>query len=86
MVTTSAVRHQNAPTPSTFFYPVTPSDSEDFNFLAAIYVGTAGNVAAVREDGTAVTFTAVPAGSVLPILCRRVNATGTTASNIVAME
>ena len=65
---------------------VTPSDSTDFDVLTrAIYVGGAGNVVAVRRDGTTVTFTGVPAGSVLPIACRRINSTSTTATSIVAL-
>jgi len=66
---------------------VTPSDSTDLTTLArAIYVGGAGNVVAVQHDGTAVTFTAVPAGTVLPIAIRRINSTSTTATAIVALH
>lgn len=71
---------------SLVYSAVTPSDSTDFTSIArAIYVGTAGNVAAVRHDSTVVTFSNVPAGAVLPIAVRRINATNTTASNIVAL-
>lgn len=75
-------------TPSDDFIEVTPSDTVDFpqrKLTKAIYVGTAGNVAAVRPDGTAVVFTGVPSGAILPIRCRRINATGTTASTIDAL-
>jgi hypothetical protein len=66
---------------------VTPSDSVDLTTLArAIYVGGAGNVVAVQHDGTAVTFTGVPAGTVLPIAVRRINSTSTTATAIVALH
>ena len=51
----------------------------------ARYVGGAGNVAAINENGVAVTFAAVPAGAVLPIATKRVNATGTTATNLIAL-
>lgn len=74
--------------PSTIFSTVTPSDTVDIpgqEMCRALYVGGAGDVAAVRQDGTAVVFSAVPAGSILPIRCRRVNATGTTATNIDAL-
>ena len=50
-----------------------------------IYVGSLGDVTAVRQDGVAVTFVAVPAGTRLPIAVRRINATGTTAMNLVAL-
>ena len=72
---------------SSVYEAVTPSDSTDLTTLArAIYVGGAGNVAAVQHDGTAVTFTGVPAGTVLPIAVRRINATNTTATAIVALH
>lgn len=71
---------------STFYAAVTPSDTVDFDDLArALYVGGAGNVVAVRHDGTTVTFTGVQAGTVLPIAVRRVNSTSTTATSIVAL-
>jgi hypothetical protein len=71
---------------SVVYAAVTPSDSVDFTTLArAIYVGGAGNVVAVQHDNTAVTFSNVPAGTVLPIACRRVNSTSTTATAIVAL-
>lgn len=51
----------------------------------AIYVGTAGNISAELASGTQVTFTAVPAGMILPLRLRKIRATGTTAQNIVAL-
>jgi hypothetical protein len=66
---------------------VTPSDTVSLGTLArALYVGGAGNIVAVMYDDTTCTFTAVPAGSVLPIAVKRVNATSTTATNIVALH
>ena len=50
----------------------------------ALYVGGAGDVAAVDLDNVAVVFTGVPAGSYLPGHFRRVNAAGTTATNLLA--
>lgn len=50
----------------------------------AIYVGGAGIVVAVFEDGTAVNFTAV-AGEILPLKTIRVNNTTTTATLMVAL-
>lgn len=71
---------------SWIYASVTPHNSTDFSTLCrAIYVGGTGNIVAVRQDGTAVTFNNVPAGSILPIACRRINATNTTATNIVAL-
>lgn len=65
---------------------VTPSDATNFTNGAtdAIFVGSVGAVAAVI-GGSAFTFGAVPAGTLLPIRCTRINSTNTTASNIVAL-
>lgn len=68
------------------FFPITPSDS--VNLIKAtkgIYVGGAGNVSAVTRNGVTVLFTAVPVGSTLDIGAIRINATGTTATNLVGL-
>lgn len=66
---------------------VVPSDTVKFarGVCQGIYVGGAGNVTAVMEDGTVATFTAVPVGTILPIRAIRVNATLTTATQMVAL-
>ncbi len=72
--------------PARGFFAVTPSNSVGFNYVTrALYVGVTGDVTAVGQDGTAVTFPAVPAGMLLPIACIRVNSTGTGASGIVGL-
>ncbi|WP_395734845.1 hypothetical protein [Prosthecobacter sp.] len=73
--------------PNSSFRTVTPSDTYAIKGgpARALYVGGAGNVAAINENGVAVIFTAVPAGAVLPIATNRVNATNTTATNIIAL-
>jgi hypothetical protein len=38
------------------------------------------------QDGTSGTFTGVTAGATLPIAVRRINATNTTATNLVALN
>lgn len=70
---------------------VTTSDTVDLvpftqqKLLTGIlYVGGAGNVTAVMPDGSTVLFTAPPVGAQLPIAIRRVNATNTTATVMVA--
>ena len=71
---------------------VTPSDSANLqqngvDRPARIWVGGAGNVSIIAADDTAdVVITGVPAGTQLPILVKRVRATGTTATNIVAIR
>lgn len=71
--------------PGVKFAAITPHDSTDMDLTRAIYVGGAGNLVAVDVDGTATTFTAVAAGTILPIRCRRINSTSTTATALVAI-
>ncbi len=73
--------------PNSSFRTVTPSDTHPIKGgpARALYVGGTGDVAALNENGVAVTFAGVPAGAVLPIATSRVNATNTTATNIVAL-
>lgn len=52
--------------------------------VKALYVGGAGNLK-VTLNGVAVTFTAVPAGTILPIGPSLVWSTGSTASSVVAL-
>lgn len=70
-------------------YAVTPSDT--FTLVAFpvnfkyLYIGGAGNVTLVDTGGNTVTFTALPVGTQLFMAGKYVRATGTTATNIVAM-
>lgn len=67
--------------------PVTPNDSTDLAFVTkALYVGGAGTISVdFAESGTAISFTVV-AGAILPFRVKRVRATGTSATNIVALD
>jgi hypothetical protein len=72
--------------PAKSWRAITPSDT--VNMAAGcrgIYVGGAGNVALVGDDGGVSTFTAVPVGTFMPTGARRVNATNTTATLLVAL-
>jgi hypothetical protein len=64
---------------------VVPSNSVNLAYPSVIYVGGAGNVTVVTAQGDVVTFTAPAVGSVLPVQVTRVNATGTTATALVAI-
>lgn len=66
---------------------VTPSDSTDLTYSTcrAIYVGGDGNISLVDGNGATIVFTGVTAGSILPVQTARVNATGTTATSIIAL-
>ncbi len=67
-------------------YAVTPSDSANLDPPArALYVGTTGDLALEYKDGSQVTFVGVAAGVTHELGAVKVLATGTTASNIVAI-
>lgn len=52
----------------------------------AIYVGVAGDISVnLATTGTAVIFKNALAGSIIPIRAIKVNATGTTATNLIAL-
>lgn len=65
-------------------FVITPHASTNFTRRArAFYVGTAGDVTIVNADGTTCLLKAVPAGSLIPAECIRINAVGTTANDLV---
>lgn len=52
----------------------------------AIYVGSnAGNMSVVMQDDTVIVFKLIPVGTIVPVRCKRVNATGTTSTDMVAL-
>lgn len=64
---------------------VTPSDSADLPFMTrGLYVGGEGNVSVVMRGGQTASFVA-GTGAILPIRVARVRATGTSATDIVAL-
>jgi hypothetical protein len=72
---------------------VVPSDTTDYLsdvgqvVPKGLYVGGAGTVRVrLVDDVTTVDFVAVTAGTLLPVRPRRILATGTTATNIVALD
>lgn len=64
---------------------VTPADGSDLPRAGRLYVGGAGAVKVTTVAGTDVTFSAVPAGTVLPVRVKKVFSTGTVATNMVVM-
>lgn len=64
---------------------VTPSDVTIIPTTRFLYIGGAGNVAAVMADGQSVVFTATQVGQVLPVQVTQVLSTGTTATAILAL-
>lgn len=74
--------------PSSAPAAITPHNSTNFAVpCRGIYVGVTGNVAVIPlvGDGTPVVFKNAAAGSVIPVIATRVNATGTTATDLVGM-
>lgn len=70
-----------------FAVAITPHNSTNFTegLCEAIYVGGAGAIVAVFIDDSTATFAAVPVGTILPVRCKRVNSTSTTATNLLAL-
>lgn len=65
---------------------ITPADNAPIGPFQALYVGVTGNVAVCPLGQTSpVTFVGVQAGTILPIACQGVNATNTTATNILGL-
>ncbi|HEX6537476.1 MAG TPA: hypothetical protein VF041_23040 [Gemmatimonadaceae bacterium] len=72
--------------PASRAFAITPSDSVNFaNVTRALYVGGAGNVVGVMQDGTVVTFSGMTAGTVYALRLKRINATLTTATGLVGL-
>ncbi len=65
---------------------VTPSNDTQIGPTLGLYVGVGGDVTVeFMTNDTPVTFTDVATGSFLPVSVKKVNATGTDASSIVAL-
>lgn len=77
------------------WFTIAPSDTVNFADdtsnnpkaypLAAIFVGTGGNITLVSGSGVAKTFLNVPSGTFMPCLAKRVNNTNTAAADILGM-
>lgn len=65
---------------------VTPSDSTDLTagIAKALLIGVGGTISVIAADDTAAVTLTVEAG-ILPVRVKRVRATGTTATSIVAL-
>lgn len=64
---------------------ITPHDTNP-NVFNAIYVGGTGNITLIDLAGNSVLISAIPAGTILPIACTLVMATGTTATLLVGLN
>lgn len=71
--------------PALSYYAITPDDTVNLpNMGRTLYVGTGGDVALVNSSDQIVIHTNVPSGSKLVCFYKRVNATGTSASDFIA--
>lgn len=65
---------------------ITPTDNTQIGPFAALYVGGFGDVTLCPGNSTTpVVYKAVPAGTILRVRFQGVNATGTSATNLVGL-
>ena len=65
---------------------VTPNDVTGLATVCrAVFVGTSGNLSVLMANGSTAVFKNVSSGQLLPIQAARVNATNTTATDILAL-
>ncbi len=65
---------------------IAPNDLTDLPIVPrALFVGQGGTVAVRMAGGQDISFENVQGGTILPVRARRVLATGTTASSLVAL-
>ena len=68
-------------------FAIVPSDTASLKKVTrSIYVGGVGDISVILADeSAAVTFVAVPVGTLLPIRAKLVRASGTTATSLVGL-
>lgn len=64
---------------------VTQNFTASGKLARAVYVGATGDVTLILPDDGPVEFKAVPAGTILPVRCKRVSAASASPANIVAL-
>jgi hypothetical protein len=85
-----AFARKSVDAPARFLRAIVPSDTVDLaDVPKSIYVGTGGNITLIGSDAgasaTGILIKNVPSGTVLPCSPRRILATGTTATDLLAM-
>lgn len=77
---------QGLTAPADHAFAITPHDGADLDEVTrALYVGSGGNLAIVFAGGSEASLLNVQSGTVLPLRCRRIKATGTTATDLVGL-
>lgn len=70
--------------PADAAFTITPSNTDDLTHLTrALWVGGVGDVKVMMGDNSVITISGVQAGTLLPIILKRVYSTGTTATLMV---
>jgi hypothetical protein len=64
---------------------ITPSDSTTFAMGKGLYLGATGDASVTMADGSQVIFKNLSGGVVHPLSVTKVNATATTATNIIVI-
>lgn len=64
---------------------VTPNDSTVISATKGLYLGATGDAVVIMADGNDATFKNLSGGIVHPLSVTKVKATGTTATNIIAV-
>lgn len=84
----SDTARDDASSPARNSYAVTPHDTNEIGTYMpkALYVGVGGTIVMELDgDVSSTTFLNVPSGAILPVRARVILATGTTATNILAI-
>lgn len=75
--------------PAKHLVSISPNDSTDLSQpVRGIYVGGGGDLVLVAindADGATQTLTAIPQGTFVPVITKRVMATNTTASQLIGL-
>ena len=86
MKDTFKTRYRNLESPAANGFAITPSNDSLLPYAArAFYVGGEGSVSLVTSAGDTITLVGVKAGAIYPISIIKVNATGTSATNLVGL-
>lgn len=84
--TIHAAEKESSTSPARQLRTITPSDSVDLpGGVRGIYAAVAGDIAIVAIDDSSPVVVTVAANSIFPVQAKRVCATGTTATGLVAL-
>jgi hypothetical protein len=77
----------NPTSPAIGYESVVPSDSVNLAFpCRGVYIGGTGNLSLISPNGETVTLVGLIGGQIYPFAATRIRATGTTATDILALR